>query len=94
MAWRALIMGGSNYCADYRRRLLKRLLGIGQDAQGSLWVVTDRHVLQVDRGRLLSDTLTESDVLSYATDDGLLETEGVRRDRSLVPIPWGGYGSR
>ena len=64
--------------------LAEEVLGIGQDAQGFLWVATAHHVLRVDRGQLLSGTLTEKDVLSYAAEDGLLETEGVRRDRCLV----------
>lgn len=64
--------------------LTEEVLGITQDAQGFLWVVTAQHVLQVDRNRLLSGSLTERDVLSYGTEDGLLETEGVRRDRSLL----------
>lgn len=63
---------------------LEEVLGIGQDAQGFLWLVTPRHVLQVNRESLLRGTLNESDVLSYAAEDGLLETEGVRRDRSLI----------
>ena len=62
----------------------EEVLSIGQDAQGFLWVVTDQHVLQVDRAKLLSGTLKDNDVLSYGADDGLIEAEGVRRDRSLV----------
>jgi ligand-binding sensor domain-containing protein/signal transduction histidine kinase len=66
------------------RVLSAEVLGIGQDTQGSLWVVTDQHVLQIDRTKLLSGTLENDDVLSYGADDGLTETEAVRRDRSLV----------
>lgn len=64
--------------------LHEEVLGIGQDAQGFLWISTAEHVLQVDRAKLLSGTLKDSDVLSYGLDDGLTETQGVRRDRSLV----------
>lgn len=64
--------------------LSEEVLGITQDAQGFFWVVTAQHVLRVNRDHLLSGTLTEKDVSSYADEDGLLETEGVRRDRCLV----------
>jgi signal transduction histidine kinase/ligand-binding sensor domain-containing protein len=66
------------------RVLKNEILGIGQDAQGSLWIATTEHVLQVDPAKLLSQTLSDNDVLSYGADDGLSETKGVRRDRSLV----------
>jgi ligand-binding sensor domain-containing protein/signal transduction histidine kinase len=64
--------------------LNEEVLSIGQDAQGSLWISTPEHVLQIDRAKLLNGSLKESDVLSYGVDDGLSETNGVRRDRSLV----------
>jgi signal transduction histidine kinase/ligand-binding sensor domain-containing protein len=69
--------------------LTEDVLGIGQDALGFLWVVTDQHVLQIDRTKLVSGTLENEDVLSYGSDDGLTETEGVRRHRSLVSDPYG-----
>jgi ligand-binding sensor domain-containing protein len=34
---------------DAPRALSEEVLGIGEDAQGSLWTVTDQHVLQIDR---------------------------------------------
>lgn len=64
--------------------LSEEIFSIGQDAKGFLWIVTSGHILQVDREKLLSGTLKESDLLTYGPDDGLVETEGVRRDRSLV----------
>ena len=64
--------------------LNEEVLSIGQDAQGFLWMATAEHVLQIDRARLLDGSLTDSDVESYGPDDGLNETKGVRRDRSLV----------
>jgi signal transduction histidine kinase/ligand-binding sensor domain-containing protein len=69
--------------------LTEEVLGIGQDAQGFLWVVTDQHVLQIDRSKLVSGTLENEDVLSYGGNDGLAETEGVRRHRSLVSDSYG-----
>jgi len=76
--------GRIEFLHDLPDELAEEVLGIGQDVQGFLWVATARHVLRVDRGPLLSGTLAEKDVLSYAAEDGLLETEGVRRDRCLV----------
>src|SRR5215469_11917998 len=64
--------------------LNEEVLNIGQDAQGFLWISTPEHVLQIDRTKLFDGSLKESDVLSYGVDDGLSETKGVRRDRSLV----------
>lgn len=64
--------------------LREEVLGIGQDTLGFLWVVTAQHVLQIERVKLLSGTLRDGDVLSYGANDGLTETQGVRRDRSLV----------
>lgn len=64
--------------------LNEEILSIGQDPLGFLWVVTDQHVLQIDRKKLLSGTLQHDDVISYGGDDGLFETQGVRRNRSLV----------
>ena len=69
---------------DLPQALTEEVLGIGQDAQGFLWVATAHHILRVDRSPLLAGTLTEKDVFSFAAEDGLPETEGVRRDRSLV----------
>jgi signal transduction histidine kinase len=64
--------------------LAEEILSIGQDAQGFLWIATDQHILQIDRTKLLAGTLENEDVLSYGAEDGLIETEGVRRHRSLV----------
>jgi ligand-binding sensor domain-containing protein len=64
--------------------LRDEILGIAEDKQGSLWIVTSDHVLQVTRDRLLDGSITESDVQSYGSEDGLPGVEGVRRDRSVV----------
>ena len=63
--------------------LCEEVLSIGQDSLGFLWLFTSEHVLQVDETKLLEGTIKESDVLIYGSDDGLMETKGVRRDRSL-----------
>jgi ligand-binding sensor domain-containing protein len=64
--------------------LREEILGITEDRQGFLWIATSDHVLQVVRDRLLDGSLTESDVQSYGTEDGLPGVQGVRRDRSIV----------
>ncbi|QMV17958.1 hypothetical protein GOB94_04065 [Granulicella sp. 5B5] len=64
--------------------LREEILGITQDNRGHLWVVTSDHVLQVNRERLLTNTLEDADVLSYGAEDGLPAMEGTRRDRSIV----------
>jgi ligand-binding sensor domain-containing protein/signal transduction histidine kinase len=69
---------------DLPQPLSEEILSIGEDAQGFLWVVTDQHVLQIDQKKLVSGTLESEDVLSYGASDGLAETEGIRRHRSLV----------
>ncbi len=67
----------------------EQILGIAEDKQGSLWIVTADHVLQVNRDRLIDGSLTDADVLSYGTEDGLSAVEGVGRDRSIVADPDG-----
>jgi signal transduction histidine kinase/ligand-binding sensor domain-containing protein len=64
--------------------LREEIFGITEDRQGFLWIATSDHVLQVARDRLLNGSLTESDVQSYGTEDGLPGVQGVRRDRSVV----------
>jgi len=64
--------------------LHEEVLGMAQDKTGSLWIVTSDHVLRVNRERLLSDSLRETDVLNFGAEDGLPAVQGVRRDRSVV----------
>jgi ligand-binding sensor domain-containing protein/signal transduction histidine kinase len=56
------------------------IFGIAEDKTGSLWIATAEHVLQVRR----SQNDKEISVHEYGTADGLLGTEGVKRDKSLV----------
>ena len=64
--------------------LREEIFGIAEDKQGSLWIVTSDHVLQVSRDRLLTGSLSNLDLRSYGTEDGLPGVEGVRRDRSVI----------
>lgn len=64
--------------------LREQIYGIAEDGLGSLWFATSDHVLQVNRDRLLTGSLDESDMQSYGVADGLEEVGGVSRDRSMV----------
>ena len=69
--------------------LQEQILGIATDQFGWLWVSTSNHVLRVQREKLRSGTLTESDVRVYGLEDGLLGTEGTKRHRSVITDPSG-----
>ena len=64
--------------------LREQIFGITEDGLGHLWFATSDHVIEVSRDQLLHGQMTESDVQSFGTADGLEWVEGVRRDRSLV----------
>lgn len=69
--------------------LKEQVVGIAEDRAGSLWITTLRHVLQVNRDKLLRGVLDESDVKEYGAADGLISTIGVKRHRSVVSGPFG-----
>ncbi len=56
------------------------IFGIAEDKTGSLWIATAEHVLRVRRAQ----SAKEISVHEYGIADGLLGTEGVKRDKSLV----------
>jgi len=64
--------------------LREQIFGITEDAVGHLWFATSDHVVQVNRDQLRHGSITEPDVQSFGTEDGLEWIEGVRRERSLV----------
>ncbi|SEF52173.1 Two component regulator propeller [Bryocella elongata] len=64
--------------------LNEAVIGIAQDERGFLWIATTEHILRVNRERLLSGSLSDAEVASFGSTDGLSEVEGVRRDRSVV----------
>src|SRR5277367_3770890 len=64
--------------------LREQIFGVAEDGMGSLWFTTSDHVLRVNQERLVSGSLSDTDVQSYGIDDGLLGVEGAGRDRSLV----------
>ena len=67
-----------------RESLRESVLGIAEDHNGSLWVVTSNHVLRVSRAALLRGVIRDQDIREYGLPDGLHGTEGVRRDRSVA----------
>lgn len=64
--------------------LREPIAGMAEDAMGNLWLSTTDQVLEVNRQKLLTESLTESDVRSFGLDDGLPGVKGVSRERSVV----------
>jgi signal transduction histidine kinase/ligand-binding sensor domain-containing protein len=64
--------------------LREQILGITEGGHGFLWFATPDHVVQVDRDRLISGSIEESDPRLYSATDGLQGISEVRRDRSIV----------
>jgi signal transduction histidine kinase/ligand-binding sensor domain-containing protein len=59
------------------------IMGIAEGAKGRLWMATSNHVLSAKRDGLLEGKLGEDELRSYGLEDGLLGTEGVKRERSV-----------
>jgi ligand-binding sensor domain-containing protein/signal transduction histidine kinase len=60
------------------------VLGLADDEHGWLWLTTTNRVLRINRKQLLQGHLLDTDIREYGLADGLLGTEGVKRDRSVV----------
>jgi ligand-binding sensor domain-containing protein/signal transduction histidine kinase len=75
--------------ADAPESLQGQILGMAQDVNGSFWVTTSKHVVRVDRNKLMSGGLTDMDVREFGLADGLHGEEGVKRHRSVVVDPLG-----
>jgi hypothetical protein len=69
--------------------LRDQLFGITDDGNGSMWLLTSDQVIRVNRGRLMTDDLRESDVRVIGESEGLVGAQGVRRDRSILTGPNG-----
>jgi signal transduction histidine kinase len=69
--------------------LRDQLFGITDDGNGSMWLLTSDQVIRVNRGRLMTDDLRESDVRVIGESEGLVGARGVRRDRSILTGPNG-----
>ncbi|HKQ04355.1 MAG TPA: two-component regulator propeller domain-containing protein [Blastocatellia bacterium] len=60
------------------------ILGLAEDQNGRLWIATTNHVLRVDRDRILSGVIVETDIREFGLADGLRSVGGVRRHRSVI----------
>jgi ligand-binding sensor domain-containing protein/signal transduction histidine kinase len=69
--------------------LREPIFGIAEDRNGSLWIATSNHVVRVNRSGLLRTGNSDADVREYGLADGLLGTEGVKRQQSVVADPLG-----
>lgn len=69
--------------------LRDQIFGIAEDRLGSFWITTASGVLRVDRAKLLSGSLSREDVREFGIADGLLDSQGVRRERSITADPSG-----
>jgi signal transduction histidine kinase len=63
--------------------LREPIMGIAEGRNGRLWIATSNHVLAAKRDKLLEGKLGQDDVRTYGLEDGLLGTEGVKRERSV-----------
>ncbi len=68
----------------------EEIFAIAEDKAGALWVATAKHIVRVDRDKLLRQAVASSDIREYGLDDGLLSTQGVRRHKSIAADPSGG----
>jgi ligand-binding sensor domain-containing protein/signal transduction histidine kinase len=68
----------------------EEIFAIAEDKAGALWMATAKHIVRVDRDKLLRQAVTSSDIREYGLDDGLLSTQGVRRHKSIAVDPGGG----
>jgi len=61
-----------------------QILGLAENADGSLWIATSDHVLQLNQDAFLSDVLTDEDVHEYGLADGLHGSQGEKRHPCVV----------
>jgi hypothetical protein len=69
--------------------LREEIFGIAEDKTGSLWIATAKHILQMERSKFMQEVVGNSDVRDYGLGDGLLSTEGIKRQKSVVRDPLG-----
>jgi len=68
----------------------EEIFAIAEDKAGALWMATSKHIVRVDRDKLLLQAVASSDIREYGLGDGLLSTQGVRRHKSIAVGPSGG----
>jgi ligand-binding sensor domain-containing protein/signal transduction histidine kinase len=64
--------------------LREEAFGISEDKEGWLWIATSGHVLRVSNPKLSGGVLRSAEVCEYGAADGLPNTMGVKRSRSVV----------
>jgi signal transduction histidine kinase len=64
--------------------LREEAFGMSEDREGWLWIATSGHVLRVSNQKLSSGVLSSAEVSEYGAADGLPNTKGVKRNRSVV----------
>ncbi len=64
--------------------LREEAFGMSADKEGWLWIATSGHVLRVSNQKLSSGVLSPAEVSEYGAADGLPNTKGVKRSRSVV----------
>jgi signal transduction histidine kinase len=64
--------------------LREEAFGMSEDKEGWLWIATSGHVLRVSNQKLSSGVLSSTEVCEYGAADGLPNTKGVKRSRSVV----------
>ena len=64
--------------------LREEAFGMSEDKEGWLWIATSDHVLRVSNRKLSGGAISSGDVSEYGPADGLPNTKGVKRSRSVV----------
>src|SRR5260370_116347 len=64
--------------------LREEAFGMSEDKKGWLWIATSCHVLRVSNQKLSSGGLSSAEICEYGAADGLPNTMGVKRNRSVV----------
>ena len=64
--------------------LREEAFGMSEDKDGFLWIATSDHVLRVSNQKLSSGVLSSTKVCEFGAADGLPNTKGVKRSRSVV----------
>ena len=69
---------------DLPEVLREQIFGIAEDSMGFLWFTTSDHVVRVNRQKLLTGSIQETDIQAFGAEDGLRGSEGVGRDSTVL----------
>ncbi|KAA6465185.1 hypothetical protein DYQ86_04350 [Acidobacteria bacterium AB60] len=76
--------GAVQLIASQAQVLREQILGIAEDRMGFLWIATPDHILRANRDRLRAGDISDAEIESFGTIDGLRGVEGVARDRTVI----------